>query len=164
MNGKQFDQEDISLTEAFAIFCGIGILHLWFIEKVFFIYDWLNMYFSIYDLLNRYFPWSNRMHFSSIPKQKCKQMITQFLQVSTTQRPMKQPASWWQNRWSTSEKVNIKISTQNIFHFSVSYCIFGLWSFTFKYLLLFSSELHWIVYPTMQQLQIMTPTGWPGKW
>jgi len=25
VNGKQFDQEDISLTEAFAIFCGIGI-------------------------------------------------------------------------------------------------------------------------------------------
>ena len=24
VNGKQFDQEDISLTEAFAIFCGIG--------------------------------------------------------------------------------------------------------------------------------------------
>ena len=34
VNGKQFDEEDISLTEAFAIFCGIGISCKLFILQI----------------------------------------------------------------------------------------------------------------------------------
>ena len=34
VNGKQFDEEDISLTEAFAIFCGIGISCKLFIFQI----------------------------------------------------------------------------------------------------------------------------------